>query len=144
MGTREDQYIDCFYAKYKGRVALAVGYNQKMEEIFPIVIEDDNKKPLGIVAMATSQNKETSAVHIFHLSAFKSERGNGSKILRILCQKADRLNVTLSLSPVPSPNGKSNQINSAQLLAWYQKFGFNGNSLLRRLPKKPSSSFEYA
>lgn len=135
MGIQEDRYVECFYAKYRGRVAIGVGYAQDMVEIFPFVLEDEGGNALGIIAMATLSNDQINSVHIFHLSAFMPNCGNGTKILEILCIKADRLNVTLSLSPIPSPNGKARQMNSVQLTRWYRKFGFTGDSLLCRIPK---------
>lgn len=144
MGIQEDRYVDCFYKQYNGRVAIGVGYAQDMREIFPFVLEDDIGKSLGIVAMATLSNEQINSVHIFHLGAFKSRCGNGSKILNILCLKADELDVMLSLSPIPSPNGEAAQINSEQLIGWYRKFGFRGDSLLCRSPQIVKATVEKA
>ena len=135
MGIQESLYVDCFYQRFHGRIAIGVGYSQEMAELFPIVMEDDQKKALGIVAMATLSNDDLNSVHIFHLSAFIQNRGDGTKMLRLLCSKADKLNVILSLSPIPTPNGEEHQIGNKQLIAWYRKFGFRGETLLCRKPK---------
>lgn len=134
MGTQEDRYVDCFYKKYSGRVAIGVGYAQGMVEVFPLVLEDGNGRALGIIAMATQSNEQTRYVHIFHLSVFNTGCGDGSKMLEILCLKADELNVMLSVSPIPSPNGKNRQMNGEQLTGWYRKYGFTGDAPLCRLP----------
>ena len=134
MGTNEERYVDCFYKRYQGRVAINVGYSQKMEEIFPFVLEDEQGKSLGIIAMAALLNEDITAVHIYHFSVFIQKCGNGSKMLTELCNHADSRNVVLSLSPIPSPNGRDDQIHSPQLISWYLKFGFRGDALLCRQP----------
>lgn len=135
MGVQECRFLDCFYQRFPGRIAIGVGYSQEMMEIFPIVVEDAQNKALGIVAMATLSNDSMNSVHIFHLSVFNQNRGNGTKIIELLCKKADKLNVILSLSPIPAPNGENRQISNKQLLTWYRKFGFKGETLLCRKPQ---------
>ena len=136
MGLPEDRFIECFYKRYPGRVAIGVAYSQDTREVFPIVIEDGQDNVLGIVAMAAMTHADRSTVHIFHFSVFRQRRGNGTKILEILCRKADQLSVVLSLSPIPSPNGEDHQISSRQLIDWYHQFGFRGETLLSRQPRK--------
>jgi hypothetical protein len=135
MGLQESRYVNCFYDRFPGRIAIGVGYNQEMMELFPIVVEDDQHNALGIVAMAALSTDDMQSVHILHLSVFLQNRGNGTRILDLLCEKADKLNVILSLSPIPSPNGEDHQINDKQLVAWYRKFGFTGETLLCRKPQ---------
>jgi len=134
MGISETRFVDRFYKKYKGRVAIGVGFGPGMKEIFPFVMEDDDGKALGIIAMTTQAGECKDSVHIYHLSVFKSQRGHGSEILKTLCHMADQLNVILSVSPIPSPNGETDQINTEQLVIWYRNFGFRGDSLLSRQP----------
>jgi hypothetical protein len=136
MGRQEDRYLNCFCRRYPGRVAIGVAYSQDMTEIFPMVIDDDQGNVLGIVAMAALIDGSITGVHIFHLSVFQPNHGNGTKMLNILCRKADQLEVILSLSPIPSPNGEDHLISSRQLVAWYYKFGFRGGSRLSRQPQK--------
>jgi GNAT superfamily N-acetyltransferase len=143
MGQRERRYVEGFYQRYSGRVAICVGYSQEMAELFPFVLEDGGGKALGIIAMAALTNEEMSTVHIFHFSAFKQWRGDGSKMLRHLCQTADRLSIILSLSPIPSPNGNNRLLDHQQLIAWYRKYGFKGESLLCRPPQTIGSTDEH-
>ncbi len=138
MGRQENQFIDFFYTRYPGRVAIGVAYSQDMLEVFPIVIDDDQGNILGIVAMAPMTNTDITSVHIFHFSVFEQKNGNGTKMLEILCRKADKQNVVLSLSPIPSPNGEDHQINSRELIDWYHRFGFHGETLLSRRPRQSS------
>jgi hypothetical protein len=134
MGQQENRFLKCFYTRYPGRVAIGVAYSQEMMEIFPIVIDDDQGNILGIVAMAAMANGSMASVHIFHFSVFRQKHGHGTQMLEVLCRQADKLNVVLSLSPIPSPNGEDHQINSRQLIDWYHKFGFRGDTLLSRQP----------
>ncbi len=134
MDTQESRYVDYFYDKFKGRVSIGVGYGQDMIEIFPFLFEGGDGQALGIAAMAPLLDDEINSVHIFHLSVFQSNCGSGSIMLEALCLKADELGVMLSLSPIPSPNGETGLIDNRQLISWYRKFGFQGDSLLCRPP----------
>ena len=93
MGQPEDRFIECFYQRYSGRVAIGVAYSQDMLEVFPIVIEDAQGNILGIVAMAAMTNDAISSVHIFHISVFRPRRGNGTRMLEIICCAADQFKV---------------------------------------------------
>lgn len=136
MGQQENRFLKSFYRRYPGRVAIGVAYSQDMLEVFPIVIDDEQGNTLGIIAMAAVTNAEMTSVHIFHFSVFRQRRGNGTRMLEIICRAADQLEVVLSLSPIPSPNGEDHQINDRQLIGWYHKFGFRGEALLSRQPIK--------
>ncbi|MDJ0885593.1 MAG: hypothetical protein QNJ48_15610 [Desulfobacterales bacterium] len=135
MGQPESRFLECILKRYPGRIAIGVGYSQGMEEVFPIVIDDDRGDVLGIVAMAAMEHDNIASVHIYHFSVFNQRRGNGTKMLKILCRKADRLHVVLSLTPIPSPNGEDDSISSEKLTTWYQQFGFEGDTFLRRQPR---------
>ena len=49
--VQENDYVNYFYDKYEGRVAIGVGYNQDLSEIYPFVFEDTDGKSIGIVAL---------------------------------------------------------------------------------------------
>jgi hypothetical protein len=135
MGQPEKRFLESLYRRFPGRVAIGVAYSQEMNEIFPIVIDDDQGNVLGIVAMAVMTHEQFVSVHIYHFSVFSPRNGKGTKMLNILCRKADRLNVVLSLSPIPSPNGEDHHMGSQKLATWYRQFGFEGETLLRRQPR---------
>ena len=84
--------------------------------------------------MASIEHGGITSVHICHFSVFSQRLGNGTKMLKILCRKADLLNVVLSLTPIPSPNGEENNKSREKLGAWYQKFGFEGDTALSPQP----------
>ncbi|MBL7180175.1 MAG: hypothetical protein ABIK98_08320 [Pseudomonadota bacterium] len=131
---KEYDYVDHLYKKYQGRVAIGVGYNQNLSEIYPLVFQNSDGESIGIVALGVIPN-EKSVVHIYHLGAFISRRGDGSKILKELCRQADIFKIYLSVSAVFMPNGKDPQMDTKRLIKWYESFGFKGDSGLLRKPK---------
>jgi hypothetical protein len=134
--TPEQDYVDYFYEKYKGRVAIGVGYDQRLSEIYPFVFEDLVGRSIGIVALSVYVDEHIAAVHIYHIGSFKDKCGSGSKILKELCLQADKHQIILSLSPLFMPNGKSEHMSEKRLREWYGRFGFRGRSHFRRNPGK--------
>ena len=132
--SRETDYVNYLYAKYHGRVAIGVGYNPDLSEIFPFVFQNKKGESIGIVAVGLMP-EGSKGVYIYHLGAFISRRGNGSIILKELCRQADKFNISLSLSAISSPNGDATAMNTKQLARWYKSFGFKGESGLSRSPK---------
>jgi len=132
--NQEHDYVNYFYEKYAGRVAIGVGYDQDLSEIYPFVFEDADGKSVGVVALGVHAYENINYAHIYHIGAFKTQRGNGSKILQELCLQADKYQVILSLSPIFIPNGKTDPMSDEQLMSWYGRFGFRGSSPFRREP----------
>jgi N-acetylglutamate synthase-like GNAT family acetyltransferase len=132
----EHDYVNFFYNKFEGRVAIGVGYDQNLSEIYPFVFEDTDGKSIGIVALGVYPHENVNHVHVYHIGSFKSNRGNGSQILQQLCDQADKYQVILSLSPIFMPNGKHEPISTEQLRSWYGQFGFRGSSPFKREPTK--------
>ena len=133
---QEHQYVNFFYKKYEGRVAIGVGYNQDLSEIYPFVFEDTDGNSIGIAALAVYTHKNIDYVHIYHLGSFKNYRGNGNKMLEELCFQADKYQIILSLSPIIMPNGKNESMTSECLRKWYGRFGFKGSVQFKREPRK--------
>ena len=129
-----NDYINYFYEKYHGRVAISVGYNQDLSEVYPFVFQSIEGESIGIVALGLIPDKR-NVVYIYHLGAFITQCGDGSKMLKELCHQADNFKIHLSVSAVFSPNGNASTINTNQLVRWYQSFGFMGESGLLRSPK---------
>ncbi len=132
--NQEHEYVNYFYEKYEGRVAIGVGYDQNLSEIYPFVFEDADGNSIGVVALGVHTNENINYAHIYHVGAFKASRGNGSQILQELCFQADKFQVNLSLSPIFMPNGKDESMSDEQLMSWYGRFGFKGSSPFRREP----------
>jgi len=135
MVQKETLFLEILYERYPGRVAISVAYSEGMTEVFPIVISDRQGNILGIVAMAAIGDRDSAAVHIYHLSVFNQRNGHGTKMLQILCHQADLSNIVLCLSPIPSPNGEEHIIGSHKLISWYRQFGFEGDTSLCRQPR---------
>ena len=137
--NHEHAYVNHFYEKFEGRVAIGVGYNQDLSEIYPFVFEDTAGNSIGVVALGVYLHEGLSYVHIYHIGSFKGNQGDGALILQELCLQADRYRIILSLSPIPMPNGKNESMSSECLRKWYGNFGFKGHSHFIR---KPQQNFE--
>ena len=127
-------YVDYFYNKYQGRIAIGVGYNQDLTEIYPIVFQNSEGDSIGIVALDAIPD-EDKIVYIYHLGAFESRCGDGSLILKELCDQADAFDVSLRASAIAMPNGKDPVMTTGQLIGWYKRFGFKNNAGLLREPR---------
>jgi hypothetical protein len=133
---QEQHYVNFFYEKYEGRVAIGVGYNRDLSEIYLFVFENTDGNSIGIAALAVYTHKNIDYVHIYHLGSFKNYRGNGNKMLEELCFQADRYQIILSLSPIIMPNRKNESMTSEGLSEWYGRFGFKGSAHFKREPIK--------
>jgi hypothetical protein len=65
-------------------------------------------------------------ITIHRLWTLQPGSGNGAIMLRALCDLADRHGVELKLRPLPFGR-KPYAMNRDQLLAWYERHGFQGN-----------------
>jgi len=130
---KESDYVDFFYDKYQGRVSVGVGYNQNLSEVFPLVFQNPAGESIGIVALGVVSNGKT-LVYIYHLGAFQSKRGDGSEILKELCDQADKFNICLGVGAVFMPNGKDTKMEPGRLVKWYESYGFEDDSGLLREP----------
>lgn len=139
MMDQEQGYVRYLYDRYPGRIAIGVGYDMDMEEIFPFVFESPKGDSLGIVALSAVQHAAGPAVYIFHFSTFSPNHGSGRIMLGELCRLADHYQVVLSLSPFTLPNGSVNLMDSKKLKSWYVSYGFGGNPSFRREPIFPLS-----
>ena len=134
--SQESDYVEYFYDKFDGRVAIGVGYNMDLSEIYPFVFENTAGNSIGIVALGVFKREDANYVHIYHIGSFKSCRGVGSQIIKALCLQADKFQITLSVSPVFMPNGKDKEMSDEHLGEWYGKYGFKGDSHFKRKPCK--------
>ena len=132
--NQEHEYVNYFYQKYEGRVAIGVGYGQDLSEIYPFVFEDTDGNAIGIAALGVYTNENIDYAHIYHIGSFKSNRGDGSQILQELCSQADKYRIILSLSPIFMPNGNNEPMSDEQLKSWYGRFGFGGSLPFCREP----------
>ena len=121
-------YVRFLYNKYQGRVAIGVGYDQNLSEIYPFVFEDLGGSSIGIVALGVFTHENNDYVHIYHIGAFIVNRGKGAQMLQELCIQADKYQIILSLSPIFMPNGKSKPMSDESLRGWYGRFGFRFSS----------------
>jgi hypothetical protein len=76
-------------------------------------------------------------VTIYRLWTRRPGQGNGAKMLRALCDVADRHGVELELKPLPFGR-KPYPMSRDQLLSWYERHGFRGNR--RKMIRLPQSA----
>ena len=138
--NQETSYVNYFYDKYKGRVAIGVGYGEDLSEIYPFVFEDIEGRSIGVVALGILTHENITHVHIYHLGSFKHNLGNGGQILQELCFQADKYQIILSLSPIFMPDGKNKSMSNESLMEWYGRFGFKGSPQFKRVPHKIENS----
>ena len=131
--TRATQYVNHIYSLYDGRAAVTVGVNNDSDSIHPFVFEDAGKVPIGLIALSADGVSNPADVDIYHISAFMPGKGQGSQIIKFLCDSADDYGVRLCIQAEVQHNGKQT-MTTPELIDWYHKFGFTGNSLLQRMP----------
>jgi GNAT superfamily N-acetyltransferase len=76
------------------------------------------------------------AVTIHRVWSLQSGQGTGSKILRALCELADRHGVELALKVIPIGR-QPHPMTRDQLVAWYQRHGFEGTR--RKMVRRPQA-----
>ena len=112
---------------------MTVGVNSESDIVHPFVFENKGKIPIGLIAMSADGISNPVDVDIYHISAFNPGKGQGSEIMQFLCRVADEYGVRLCIQVEVQYNGKLT-MTSAELISWYHKFGFTGNSIMYREP----------
>jgi hypothetical protein len=131
--TRATEYVEHMYSLYEGRAAVTVGVNNEYNSIHPFVFEDENRVPVGLIALSADSISEPTDVDVYHISVFIPGKGQGTEILSFLCRVADEFKVRLCIQAQVQFNGKQVLTNS-DLVNWYHKFGFSGDKLMCREP----------
>jgi hypothetical protein len=93
------------------------------------------KKPeggaYGFVQFIAHSHRE---LIIHRLWTLEPGQGNGAHMLRILCNLADQHQVELTLKTIPFGR-KPHPLPREQLVAWYQRHGFEGTH--KKMTRKP-------
>ena len=131
--TRATHYVNHMYSLYDGRAAVTVGVNSDSDSIHPFVFEDACKVPIGLIALSADGVSNPADVDIYHISAFMPGKGQGSQIIKFLCNSADEYGVRLCIQAEVQHNGNQT-MTTPELIDWYLKFGFTGSRLLHREP----------
>lgn len=98
---------------------------------------------LGTVEVSPSLNDRRNAIHIHDLTALEPGKGHGSATLKILCDLADKHDVTLEGT---AKAYREDRLSTRQLLTWYVRHGFkmlggdehDGYDIERRPVGKPT------
>jgi predicted GNAT family N-acyltransferase len=97
------------------------------------VYENNSQIPIGLIAMSVDDASDSAAVDVYHISAFKPGKGQGSEIMNYLCNAADEFEVRLCIQAEAQFSGRQT-LSGADLVGWYRRFGFIGNSTMYREP----------
>lgn len=130
---KERDFIKEFKSRFSGKLDTSKRMTvwPKPESDFPFVVEDANKK-IGCVYLHYEYEMMPAMVWVMYLKAYEKGRGDGSRILKMLCDLADRKGVTLYLEPAPD---KKCLLEYSDLVAWYTSYGFKGKHVMIRQPK---------
>jgi GNAT superfamily N-acetyltransferase len=132
--TRAESFIAELYSSFEGRVPFAAGYTTGfLKKVYPLVYEDSDGTAIGLIAAAANSEEDTSEVQLFHVSAFRPGNGHGKKIMEYLCKLADKHSVKIYLQAEIQFTERETPIGES-LVNWYKKFGFVGNTFMRREP----------
>jgi|WetSurSiteA1Bulk_404760.scaffolds.fasta_scaffold00100_18 hypothetical protein len=103
-------------------------YNQGYNHPYIIKIDD---KDVGCIALEPIGNFDNPKIHIVYFYIYEKRKGDGSFILKRLCDLADKYGVILHLNPIPQKPTKEKLTKKSiselkkKLIFWYQRFGFN-------------------
>jgi len=129
--TRATEYVNHMYSLYEGRAAVTVGINNEFNSVHPFVYENDNKVPIGLIALSAASISEPTEVDVYHISVFIPGKGQGTEIMSSLCNIADEFKVRLCVDARVQHNGNQTLTN-VDLVNWYYKFGFTGDRMMCR------------
>jgi hypothetical protein len=122
------------YSLYEGRAAVTVGVNNEFDCIHPLVFENADRVPIGLIALSAASSTEPTDVDVYHISVFIPGKGQGTEIMSFLCRVAVEFQVRLCIHAEVQFNG--NQVlTNVDLVNWYHKFGFTGDRMMCREPK---------
>lgn len=132
--TKAEEFVQTLYSNFEGRVPLVAGYGHGFaSKIYPLVYENENGIPIGLLAVAASSIEDTSEVQLFHISTFKPGMGHGKKMMNYICNLADELKVKIYLQAEVQFSDRYTLIGQ-DLIDWYKQFGFIGNGSMKRNP----------
>ncbi|WP_423179308.1 hypothetical protein [Stenotrophomonas sp. CASM110] len=129
------------YAVHSGRVPLFVGMQRPFRKVYPLVFQNHEGMPLGLVGCAWNEGMDPDLAQLYHISAFQPGSGAGSEIMSALCALADELQVRITTQPeligVGVPGWAVPDDGEAALRRWYTRFGFTriAGVHLERSPK---------
>jgi len=101
---------------------------------YPFVLEVDGKD-IGCIYLFSSPKLQPGWVDMMHFRVYEQKKGHGSKLLKKLCELADKHNVLLYTFPVVDDNST---MSFEKLREWYSKFGFiaTGDIIMERKPNE--------
>ena len=127
----EYKYVKIIMSNYSDRKDTRYELHTENGTEYPTIIEIEGKD-IGCLHLYSSALLKPDLVEILHIRIYDQAQGQGSKLLKFLCDKADNLNITLYVMPVADKS--KNSIPLYKLKEWYRKFGFKGDLTMERKP----------
>ncbi len=112
---------------------------QTMIEAFEDAFEQSPIKDHVSVNLWHSEIWPPDQVEIASIGTEKDSRnqGYGNEAMAMICQFADKFQITLTLGVANDANGEHNSLTVSQLRNWYEKWGFEGGHTMKRYPDEP-------
>lgn len=129
-GAPGQAFVGAFLRRFPHRVPLMVGYTSPGGYLYPSVV-DAEALPIGLVGCGWNEGGEDDLVQIYHVSALKGRQGDGTRVLRVLCDLADQVGARLYVQAEPLFGGAPDPYDTMDwrtLDAWYRRQGFSGSS----------------
>lgn len=127
---RECEYIKEFQSCFSGKKDRSKELHVTCGEDHPFVIEEGGEE-IGCAYLHYEPQMRPPMVWVMYLKSYHIGIGNGSKILKMLCDFADQKFVTLYLEPVPDPGSCRDR---SEIVSWYRRYGFEGDHTMKREP----------
>lgn len=103
-------------------------------EEYPIIAQFENQD-IGCFFLSPLGSENT--VELKKLIIYDTNKGYGTKLLYLLCDEADKYQITLWVWPLPDKKSQK-VISLDKLKLWYNKFGFEQSDgiFMKRKPNK--------
>ena len=128
---REMEFIENFKKTYCSSFDKSKLFN----EIYPIPKEQYprvvivNKNEIGCIYFYFELDMNPNMVWVMYIKSYA--KGNGSRILKLLCNEADKYGVILYLEPAAYPGSR---LAYQDIVVWYRRHGFIGEATMQRAP----------
>lgn len=128
------RYIDKVNSLFDGREDKRYGRYGFNRKDYPRIAQFENQD-IGCFFLFPLGLKNT--VELQKLIIYDTNKGYGTKLLHLLCDEADKYQITLWVWPLPDEKSKK-VISLDKLKLWYNKFGFEqgDETFMKRKPNK--------
>ncbi len=126
----ELEFIKEFKSRFSGKLDRSKIIDLASGPSYPFLVEEEGNA-IGCMYLHFEPSMRPPMVWVIYLKAYGKRKGNGSKMLRMLCRFADEAGIRLYLESVADPGGP---LAGVQLVNWYKRYGFQGDVVMEREP----------